>query len=369
MAQQWFYEKNGNQYGPLNSHQMQALGKSGELGPSDLVWREGMQTKIPAAKYKGLLPERAVTQSNLPDDSKEVVIDSSPPGREKTNRSRQSSLLSGRAMFSLSLEAQSFVYSNWATVVFLTVVFVLACACALALILTLPLAPVFMMGYMSNISRIHQRQRIHWEDFILFLRRGWSSLFNVFELCAVFILITAVVILFLYLCGLFCFFILPLGQIFEPGILRFSFLSAIILPVYLLGLALSFGAATSYWVVVYAARDDVAGSNATDDVSIYSRLQLGLQSLGNNKSAIFSAGACIALYTLAYGVVFLVVVLLLAHIGRELPYGEAGYFLRQILGLLVTAVSILWCCTGLSSLLVYYVFVADRVVGRSRNYS
>ena len=179
MAQQWFYEKNGNQYGPLDSHQMQALGKSGQLGPNDLVWREGMQTKIPAAKYKGLLPERSVTQSNPPVDSTEVVIDSGSADRGQGNRSRKSKGLSGKAIFRLGLDAQSFVYSNWVAVLFLTAVFALACTSALALILSLPLAPVFMMGYMSNISRIRQQQRIHWEDFILFLRRGWSSLFNV----------------------------------------------------------------------------------------------------------------------------------------------------------------------------------------------
>ena len=135
MAQQWFYEKDGYEYGPLSSQQMQALGHSGKLAPEDLVWREGMQTKLPAAKYKGLLPERPVTQSNPPADSTEVVIESGPPDRGGTSRSRQSRGLNRGAVFSLGLESQSFVYSNWRTVVFLTIVFVLACASASAVII------------------------------------------------------------------------------------------------------------------------------------------------------------------------------------------------------------------------------------------
>ena len=109
--------------------------------------------------------------------------------------------------------------------------------------------------------------------------------------------------------------------------------------------------------------------DASDDVSIYSRLQLGLQALGTNKSAIFSAGACIALYALAYGLVLFVVVFLVALIGKELPISEGGLFLRQLLALLTTAFNILWCCTGLSSLLSYYVFVGERIVSRLQSNS
>ena len=109
MAHQWFYEKNGNQYGPLDSHQMQALGKSGELGPNDLVWREGMQTKIPAAKYKGLLPEPPNPQSDPPEIPAEIGIHSESKVQSRATSSRGQRGNRGAAMFCRGLKAQSFV--------------------------------------------------------------------------------------------------------------------------------------------------------------------------------------------------------------------------------------------------------------------
>lgn len=366
MAQQWFYEKEGDQYGPLSPQQMQSLGQSGKIAPDDLVWREGMQTKIPAGKYKGLLPEQSVPQSELSDASTEVVIDSAAADHIRAGRSQRSGRLSGGAIFNLGLESQSFVYKNWIAVVFLTIVFVLACAGASAIIITLPLVPVFMMGYVANLTHIRQGQAIQWEEFILFLRRGWPSLFNVFELGAVFILITAVVSLFLSLCGIFSGFVSILAQTVsvEIGIIV---LVLVILPVSLLGIALSLGVSTAYWAIVYAAKEDDSILGLSDEVSIYLRLQSGLQAIGSNKAAVIRAGACIALFALVYGLVFLLFWFVVGLMQREIPFSSSGLILRQLLFLFGAAFSFLLGSTGLASIFVYHAVVAERIVERFRS--
>jgi hypothetical protein len=367
MAEQWFYEKEGHQYGPLSPQQMRSLGQSGKLAPDDLVWREGMQTKIPAGKYKGLLPGQSVPQSELSNASTEteVVIDAAAADHMRAGRSQRSGRLSGGAIFNLGLESQSFVYKNWIAVVFLTIVFVLACAGAAAMIITLPLVPVFMMGYVANLTHIRQGQAIQWEEFILFLRRGWPSLFNVFELGAVFILITAVVILFLYLCGIFSSLVSILAQTLsvEIGIIV-SVL--VILPVSLMGIALSLGVSTAYWAIVYAAKEDGSISGASDEVSIFLRLQSGLQAIGSNKAAVIRAGACIALIALAYGLVFLLFWFVVGLITREMGYRNSGLILRQLLFLFGAAFSFLLGSTGLASIFVYHAVDAERIVERFR---
>jgi hypothetical protein len=43
MASEWFYTRDGKtKIGPVSSAQLQAHGKSGQLRPTDMLWREGM---------------------------------------------------------------------------------------------------------------------------------------------------------------------------------------------------------------------------------------------------------------------------------------------------------------------------------------
>ena len=41
MSTEWFYTKDGEQLGPVSSKQLSQLAASGELQPTDLVWKEG----------------------------------------------------------------------------------------------------------------------------------------------------------------------------------------------------------------------------------------------------------------------------------------------------------------------------------------
>lgn len=55
MAGQWYYDKNGQQLGPVPTNQLQSLIQSGQLRGNDLVWREGMTDWMPL----GSIPELA----------------------------------------------------------------------------------------------------------------------------------------------------------------------------------------------------------------------------------------------------------------------------------------------------------------------
>jgi hypothetical protein len=59
MGEQWYYSSNGEQQGPVELPELQRLATSGQLQPSDLVWRQGMPLWIPAEDTRGLFqPQR-----------------------------------------------------------------------------------------------------------------------------------------------------------------------------------------------------------------------------------------------------------------------------------------------------------------------
>ncbi|MGY8659191.1 MAG: DUF4339 domain-containing protein, partial [Verrucomicrobiales bacterium] len=44
---EWFYGKEGQQYGPIDEATLRARISTGEVGPKDLVWTEGMAKWTP----------------------------------------------------------------------------------------------------------------------------------------------------------------------------------------------------------------------------------------------------------------------------------------------------------------------------------
>ncbi len=61
MPTNWFYSHgDGNQVGPVSTAQLKALAASGQLRPSDLVWREGMANWVQASQSKGIFPEASI---------------------------------------------------------------------------------------------------------------------------------------------------------------------------------------------------------------------------------------------------------------------------------------------------------------------
>ena len=73
MAHDWFYTRDGKQkHGPVSSTQLQTLARSGQLLPSDRLWKQGMSQWVPAAKVKGLFPSPA-TPPPLPREREEPL--------------------------------------------------------------------------------------------------------------------------------------------------------------------------------------------------------------------------------------------------------------------------------------------------------
>ena len=199
------------------------------------------------------------------------------------------------------------------------------------------------------------------EEFISFLRRGWPALFNIFELFAVFILITAVVSAFVCICGTICGFLTAVGSL---GNLELVIIAQVVVGLPVIVLAL--GAATAYWAIVYVAKNAAGNSESGEELSIYSRLQFGLRAISANKRAVFSAGACIALFVLAYGIVLTLIWFLAITVSRELPYGSFGQMLRQLVGLVAVIGIFFLGSSGLASIFAFHAFVAERIVDHFR---
>jgi hypothetical protein len=55
MADEWYYAQQGRQAGPVNMDYLSQLAASGQLQPTDLVWKEGMANWAPARTAAGHL--------------------------------------------------------------------------------------------------------------------------------------------------------------------------------------------------------------------------------------------------------------------------------------------------------------------------
>jgi len=66
MAAEWHYSKGNQQHGPVSASELKQLAQSGKLGPSDLVWKEGMENWKPASSIKGLFPATEVGTPKSP---------------------------------------------------------------------------------------------------------------------------------------------------------------------------------------------------------------------------------------------------------------------------------------------------------------
>jgi hypothetical protein len=56
MADEWYYTRQGQQQGPVGAAQLKQLAASGQLLPTDLVWKEGLANWVPASSARGLFP-------------------------------------------------------------------------------------------------------------------------------------------------------------------------------------------------------------------------------------------------------------------------------------------------------------------------
>jgi hypothetical protein len=61
MASEWYFTRGGDREGPVNSRQLKALVKSGEIQPDTLVWKQGMRDWTAASSIPGLCTEAGVS--------------------------------------------------------------------------------------------------------------------------------------------------------------------------------------------------------------------------------------------------------------------------------------------------------------------
>jgi hypothetical protein len=62
----WHYSVDGERFGPVIPDELRRLAAKGDLGPTDLVWKQGMTDWIPASRIKGLFAKPAATPSPVP---------------------------------------------------------------------------------------------------------------------------------------------------------------------------------------------------------------------------------------------------------------------------------------------------------------
>src|SRR6202790_5449538 len=62
MGTTYYYSRDAQRFGPVSTEQLRELAASGQLEPTDMIWKEGMADWVPAARLKGLFPAAAPTQ-------------------------------------------------------------------------------------------------------------------------------------------------------------------------------------------------------------------------------------------------------------------------------------------------------------------
>lgn len=54
MSENWYYTQGDISVGPVSALDLKQLASSGQIAPTDLVWKEGMSAWAPAEQLKGL---------------------------------------------------------------------------------------------------------------------------------------------------------------------------------------------------------------------------------------------------------------------------------------------------------------------------
>jgi hypothetical protein len=83
MASDWFYTQNGEKHGPVSSAELRQLATSGQLLPTDLIWKEGMPNWVKASSTTDLFPAGAGTVPPDPAGDTPVAAASSAAASAK----------------------------------------------------------------------------------------------------------------------------------------------------------------------------------------------------------------------------------------------------------------------------------------------
>lgn len=177
MAEQWYYSQEGQQRGPLTPSQIKELVAAGKLKPTDLIWKEGLESWIPASRLKGLFPQETLAEST---EESQLAVNTGASTMTARRESDHPAAVAWRLLGS----SLGVCCKRLPAVVFVTVIWYVASLFALSLIVTAPLAIAFALGYVTIISQIIRREPFSLKDFVSFFRYGWNALFYLIVLLA-----------------------------------------------------------------------------------------------------------------------------------------------------------------------------------------
>jgi hypothetical protein len=80
MATRYYVGRGDSAYGPFSTPELRALAASGQIQPSDSVWPEGTQLRVPAGRVKNLF--QASPAHGSPGQQALVESDATPPPPE-----------------------------------------------------------------------------------------------------------------------------------------------------------------------------------------------------------------------------------------------------------------------------------------------
>ena len=70
----WFYAKGDQQFGPYLASELRAIAASGQLTPTDLIWKQGLPQWLPVSSVKGLMPAaQTINPPPLPSAQKNIT--------------------------------------------------------------------------------------------------------------------------------------------------------------------------------------------------------------------------------------------------------------------------------------------------------
>jgi hypothetical protein len=86
MTTQWYYGRDADISGPVSDQDLADLAASGEILPTDTIWKEGLETGVPAARVRGLFSGEPILPAataepvpNVANQEAESPQESAPP--------------------------------------------------------------------------------------------------------------------------------------------------------------------------------------------------------------------------------------------------------------------------------------------------
>ena len=65
MASNWYFARQGQQFGPVSSGQLKEMARTCQLLPTDMIWKQGMDSWVSAGSLPDLFPQGGVTRAGV----------------------------------------------------------------------------------------------------------------------------------------------------------------------------------------------------------------------------------------------------------------------------------------------------------------